>query len=184
MLESEEIAWTLRIVERFSLTGIIVICTIVLMVYFWKHVSKLDFNLKNLGEGNSANVVLATPILLLAILVTYSFVTFSHPLTITTSQTTPDNQSKLSRNDAKQFFGGSDKRNVSQVFDALIQLNGEIERLRSQDSSSALMIRNLEIITDDLHKQTFITLFSQDVYDQCRETQLASGDRSVCDFLK
>lgn len=69
-----------RMAERLTLTMVIVLAVIVVMAGFWRGVSRLEFDGSNAGLGGS--VMLATPVLMVAVLVGYAWVSLNAPVTV------------------------------------------------------------------------------------------------------
>lgn len=69
-----------RMVERLTLSAVIVLGVLVVMAGFWKGMTRLDLSSDKLGIGGSA--LLATPVLMVALLVGYAWVSLSAPLTL------------------------------------------------------------------------------------------------------
>ena len=76
-----ETVFATRLGERIALTAIIVIATGIVMIGFWRCMSRINFDLPNDKLG-SANVVLATPVLTLLALVGFAWISFSNPITV------------------------------------------------------------------------------------------------------
>lgn len=74
------LAWLFRIAERGVLAVIIVFLSLAIIIVFRRSMQKIDFSIERNGSVSSANIMLATPIFVLLILVGYAYVTFSFPL--------------------------------------------------------------------------------------------------------
>lgn len=77
-----ETAFAARLAERFALSAVIVLAAAVIMVGFWRGMSRVDFDLSRDKLGASANIALATPVFALLALVGFAWVSFSHPITL------------------------------------------------------------------------------------------------------
>ncbi|MEM0949832.1 MAG: hypothetical protein AAGB07_17395 [Pseudomonadota bacterium] len=76
--------FTARLIERFALTGLIALLSVVIMVAFWRSMTKLDFELSNKSISLGSGTVIATPILALGVLTALAWASFSNPISLST----------------------------------------------------------------------------------------------------
>lgn len=69
-----------RLVERFALTAIVVIAGIVILVAFWRTLHRVELHVPSVNLGGS--IVLATPVLVLALLTVFTWVVVSNPVRV------------------------------------------------------------------------------------------------------
>lgn len=107
------LALIVRVSERIGITVIIVSISLILLVAFWRSLQKVDFAFETEGGVTKANVILATPVFVLLILVGYAYVTFSFPMTLEAPQESSviaAENDPPNRNSARtfMFLGGSE----------------------------------------------------------------------------
>jgi len=71
-----------RMAERIGLTLIIVVISVIVMIGFWRTIQKFDITGSKTPLGLSGSFALTTPVFVLLTLVGYTWVTLSHPITI------------------------------------------------------------------------------------------------------
>lgn len=71
-----------RIAERVTLSIVVVLVAFVVTLAFWRSVQRIDFNLGQGGISAGAKVMVATPVLALAALIGFAWVSFSNPITV------------------------------------------------------------------------------------------------------
>ena len=74
------IAWVFRLIERSILSLVVISLAIVVVVAFWKSVQKVDASSSTGGISFGFNMLIATPVFVLLILVGYAYVVMSFPL--------------------------------------------------------------------------------------------------------
>ena len=75
-------AFAARLIERFVLTGLVLIIAIVVMVSFWRTLQKVDFKVSRDDIGASGTVVLATPVFMVLFLGGFAGIVLSYPINV------------------------------------------------------------------------------------------------------
>lgn len=84
--ELEKTVFLARMAERAGLTLVITVVALIIMVAFWRTLSKLDFQLSNSSLTVGSGTVIATPVLVLLALIGLAWVSFSNPIAIEVSE--------------------------------------------------------------------------------------------------
>lgn len=79
----------LRIIERFVITGLILVVAVVVLIAFWRTVHRIDFNVTKEKVGVAGTTLIATPILVLLILVGFAWVALNNKISLETSTQSP-----------------------------------------------------------------------------------------------
>lgn len=80
LFESDPVV-AFRIVERLTLTAVVLLVSAIVMVAFWRSVQRLDIE-KAGSLGLSGSVMFSTPVFVLLTLVGYAYVSLSHPISV------------------------------------------------------------------------------------------------------
>ena len=78
-------AFVARLGERFILSLVVISIALVSMIAFWRSVQQIEFKLSQDKLGSSANIALATPLLVLLVVVGFVYVSYAHPVSVTLS---------------------------------------------------------------------------------------------------
>lgn len=76
--------FTARLIERFALTGLIALLSVVIIVAFWRSMTKLKFELSDKSISLGSGTVIATPVLALGVLTALAWASFSNPISLGT----------------------------------------------------------------------------------------------------
>ncbi len=161
-----------RVIERMTLSLIVILVALVLIVAFWKSLQKIDFTMSKDNNQLATSVVFATPIFILLIIVAFSYVTFSHPLVLVQNSTKGNvvnnsvqepkrnKQSKSDKsNDKFSFFAGMTHDEVSEIIDTLNQSRNKLKAYRSGQNKSIHEIASayslLDVTIDDLIRNSY-----------------------------
>jgi len=71
-----------RLAERFALTGLIAVLSVVIIIAFWRSMTKLDFELSDKSISLGSGTVIATPVLALGVLTALAWASFSNPISL------------------------------------------------------------------------------------------------------
>jgi hypothetical protein len=85
MQEYIKAIFLLRVAERFLLTGIILAIALVVLIAFWRTVHRIEFNVTKDKLGVAGTTLIATPILVLLILVGFSWVALTNRISLEAS---------------------------------------------------------------------------------------------------
>ncbi len=72
-----------RLGERFILSLVVISVALVSMIAFWRSVQRVEFSLSQDKLGTSASIALATPLLVLLVVVGFAYISYSHPVSVT-----------------------------------------------------------------------------------------------------
>lgn len=160
-------SWLLRVLERTSLSLIIITVSIILIVAFWRSLQKIDFNIQNEKNTISTNIVFATPIFVLIILVFFSYVSFSHPIKIHNSDTS-NNQEKNSTERTYSGYGSSDKNELNTTIDALHKSEKNISDFILGDKKSIYKLTESSALLKVAVKDIVISIYGRELVHECR----------------
>lgn len=82
MLSQSDPVVVFRMVERLTLSAVVLVFSVVVMIGFWRSVQKLDLRQSG-GLGLGGSVMFSTPVFVLLTIVGYAWVSLSHPISVT-----------------------------------------------------------------------------------------------------
>lgn len=74
--------WLARVVERATLSLVIVSMALILTVVLWKKIQSIDFSVAREEGQISASITFAMPVFLLLTVILFAFISFSHPIQV------------------------------------------------------------------------------------------------------
>lgn len=100
----------LRMLERFVMTGVVIVVAVVVMVGFWKSIQKIDLKASPQVFGFAGSFVLSTPVFVLVALIAYAAISLQNPIAFSrkTGQTVPvsdEEHASVSTNEETDFLG-------------------------------------------------------------------------------
>jgi hypothetical protein len=79
----------LRIIERFVITGLVLATAVIVLIAFWRTVHRIDFNVEKDKVGVAGTTLVATPVLVLLILVGFAWVVLTNSISVEVGTQTP-----------------------------------------------------------------------------------------------
>lgn len=183
--------WLMRVLERVTLSGVIIIVSIILIIAFWKSLQKIDFDIKNEKNSARANIVFATPIFVLLILVAFSYITFSHPIIIKNkseyntpndTEEKPDNIEGSTDNSDQflSFYAGADRAFLDDLFYAVLNAERAIITYKASDKSNPLLLHEANSLLTTAKKDFIIKKYGADLVAKCRDEKMSEFNNDEC----
>ncbi|MEH2484887.1 hypothetical protein [Bradyrhizobium sp. AZCC 2230] len=72
----------LRLIERFVITGLVLAVAVIVLIAFWRTVHRIDFNVEKEKVGVAGTTLIATPVLVLLILVGFAWVVLTNGISL------------------------------------------------------------------------------------------------------
>jgi hypothetical protein len=82
MSEFAHTIFYLRIIERFVITGLVLAVAVIVLIAFWRTVHRIDFNVAKEKVGVAGTTLVATPVLVLLILVGFAWVVLTNNISL------------------------------------------------------------------------------------------------------
>jgi hypothetical protein len=179
-----EQAFLMRVLERITISLIIISISIIFIIAFWKSMQKIDFDIK--GEKNSANVnvVFATPIFVLLVLIGYAYISFSNPLKGSVTTKTDSFGKVTNEKNEMSFLGGSKGISIGDRVNDITKLQEiliEWRKAENVNKSKIVQIYNyLKVIKRDRIKDKF----GNDFVIDCEDKEFKNFDDSECKKIR
>lgn len=74
--------WIARMVERATLSVVIISMALLLTIILWKKIQSIDFSIAREEGQISASVTFAMPVFLLLTVILFAYISFSHPISV------------------------------------------------------------------------------------------------------
>ena len=81
--------FVLRLIERFTLTAIVLVIALVVLVAFWRTVHRIEFSVMKEKMGVAGATLIATPVLVLLALMGFTRVVLTNPIKLEASGSKP-----------------------------------------------------------------------------------------------
>lgn len=138
-------AWIARIVERATLSIVVLLMAILLTIVLWKKIQSIDFSIAREEGQVSASVTFAMPVFLLLAVILFSYISFSHPISVKHDNSAVTSvvvaNSKIDSSDPTTTFSvvgfspSEDERlEASMALNALTKVSQDLQRLFQQGS--------------------------------------------------
>lgn len=172
-------SWLSRISERLILSSIVITISIILIIAFWKSLQKIDFDIKSESNSIRANMVFATPIFVLLILVCFSLISFSHPILM------QENIEKVDNSDKKiekkySFFGITQKDTLKRTIEDIRKANQKITDYNAgQDKVNVDLLQSSALLKSAI-TSIVINHYGQDLVSGCRTKESSEYNDTEC----
>jgi hypothetical protein len=114
MAEFAHTVFYLRVIERLAISGLVSAVALVILVAFWRTVHRVDFNVTREKIGLAGTTLIATPVLVLLILVGFAWVVLTNKISLDVAMQSPQevNRSILAPSEANKTGQGSAQQPV------------------------------------------------------------------------
>jgi hypothetical protein len=190
MTDQELIAftWGVRVFERTTLSFVILIISIIVIKSFWKSLQNIDIDISDKERSYKTNLIFVTPVFVLLILILFSYISFSHPITVqlNTVDRTGTEAKQVTENKKVvaevSMSGFSENRNETEFFGDMIALRKvhDYLTLRQTENTSDENGKQMSELTRQLLKDNVYRRYGSDFVNECKSGIAVPEDEQIC----